>query len=60
MAKKLGLEQGFADRAQVHRKKDLVRAGRVTVEFPGDESLAGAVLTQDQHIGLRGGGAPDQ
>jgi hypothetical protein len=60
MAEEFGLEQGLADRTHIDGKEDLLRARGHRVQAPGDEFLAGAVLAEDQHVGVGGGGPLDE
>ena len=52
MAEQLGFEQILGDRAEVDRNQHLVGAARAAVELARDQLLAGAVLAEDQDVGL--------
>jgi hypothetical protein len=60
MPEQLGFEEVLGDRAQVDRDHDIVGAARAAVKLARDELLAGAVLAEDQDIGLGRPGPVDQ
>ncbi len=59
VAEQLAFEQLRRQRAQIHPQEDFVGASRQAVDLARDQFLAGAVLAQDQHIGVGGRGAAD-
>ena len=52
MAEQLAFEQILGDRAEIDRDQDLVGAARPAVELARDQLLAGAVLAEDQDVGV--------
>ena len=60
VTEQLGFEQGLARRAEVDRDHRLVGAARQAVDFARDDLLAGAVLAEDQDVGIGRRGALDQ
>ena len=60
MAEQLAFEQILGDRAEIDRDQDLVGAARAAVELARDQLLAGAVLAEDEDVGLGRPGALDQ
>jgi hypothetical protein len=56
----LGIEQAFGDGAEIHRDQLLARPARAAVEFACDQFLAGAVLAEDQDVGISRPRALDQ
>jgi hypothetical protein len=52
MAEKFGLEQALADRTHVDGEEYLSRPRGHRVQPPRDEFLAGAILAEDEHVGV--------
>ncbi len=60
MAEQLGFEQGLGGRAEVDRDQRLAAPARQAMDFAGDDFLAGAILAEDQDIGVGRRRALDQ
>ena len=60
MAEQLAFEQILGDRAEIDRDQHLVGAARAAVQLARDQLLAGAVLAEDQDVGVGRPGALDQ
>ena len=60
MPEQLGFEQGLGGRAKVDGDHRVPASARQAVDFARDDFLAGAVLAQDQYVGVGRRGALDQ
>jgi hypothetical protein len=54
VAEEFALDQAFGEGAAVHRHEGLAAAAAQVVHMPRDQFLAGAGLSDDEHVGIAG------
>ena len=60
MTEQFTFKQSFTDGTQVNADENFIFPCRVSVDGPGNDLLAGTVLSQDQYIGIGHGDTVDR